>query len=82
MKIAVRYLSILEGLSGAAREELEVPDGIDIAELLRIIAKAHDTSLEQPIVSALALIRGTHASGDTVLADGDEVVLMPRLSGG
>ena len=80
MKIAVRYLSILEDLSGTAREELEVPDGIDILELLRTIAEAHGTRLDQPMVSAL--IRGKHASSDTVLADDDEVVLMPRLSGG
>ncbi len=80
MKIAVHYLSILEDLSGTAREQLEVPDGINIAELLRTIAEAHRIRLEQRMVSAL--IRGKHASASTVLADGDEVVLMPRLSGG
>lgn len=80
MKIAVRYLSILEDLSGTAREQLEVPDGIDIAQLLRIIATAHCARLEQPMVSVL--VGGKHASMGTVLADGDEVVLMPRLSGG
>lgn len=80
MKIAVRYLSILEDLSGTAREQLEVPDGIDVAQLLRIIAKAHDARPEQPMVSAL--VGGKYASMGTVLADGDEVVLMPRLSGG
>jgi molybdopterin converting factor small subunit len=80
VKIAVRYLSILEDLSGTAREQLEVPDGIDVAQLLRIIARANSARLEQPMVSAL--VGGRHACMGTVLADGDEVVLMPRLSGG
>ncbi len=80
MKIAVRYLSILEDLSGTAREQFEVPDGTDIAQLLRIIAEAHGARLDKPMV--FALVGGKHASMGTVLADGDEVVLMPRLSGG
>jgi len=80
VKIAVRYLSILEDLSGTAREELEVPDGIGVAELLHLIARAHGIRLDQPMVSAL--VDGKHASQGTILADGDEVVLTPRLSGG
>jgi len=80
VKIAVRYLSIFEDLCGTAREELEVPDAVDLSELLRTIATAHGRRLEQRMVSAL--IQGKHASLSTVLADGDEVTLMPRLSGG
>jgi molybdopterin converting factor small subunit len=80
VRITVRYLSILEDLSGTAREELEVPDGIDVAELLRTVAAAHGAPIERHMVSVL--IRGRHVSADRVLDDGDEAVLIPRLSGG
>jgi molybdopterin converting factor small subunit len=43
---------------------------------------ATEPAIAPAVASALAVIRGTHATGEQKLADGDEVALLIAVAGG
>lgn len=81
MQVTVLYFAQLRERRGASIESLELPDGGDVAMALAMIAKAHpqvaphlpriQVAVNQVIVAATA-----------PLAEGDELALIPPVSGG
>ena len=84
MKVKILYFAVLRERRGVSHETLDLPDGGDVAMALATIAKQHphiapllpraQVAVNQTIVVALA--------GPTALADGDELALIPPVSGG
>jgi molybdopterin converting factor small subunit len=93
MAVTVRYHNVLRSAAGLAEEELPVPEGATLYALFEALAGAHGPPLRDllleadgSVVSHLVAFRNRKlVSGDprgVLLADGDEVMLFPAVSGG
>jgi len=88
MKVIVRYFARYRSLVGKSEEELEVPDGITVRELIEILKERHpvlknevfaeDNDLADVNVSR----NGRYVRFDEVLRDGDVIAIFPPVSGG
>ncbi|HSO27369.1 MAG TPA: MoaD/ThiS family protein [Anaerolineales bacterium] len=79
MKIDVHLHTLLqrpspEGLQ--RRLEVDLPDGGTLGELI------HQLEITLPVDAMLLVVNGRHAPLETRLQPGDEVHLMPAISGG
>jgi len=76
MRVAVRLFAGLRELAGVRATEIELPAGSTAAQ----VWPALDLGDEPP--GLLLAVNRSYAPRDTVLADGDEVALIPPVSGG
>ena len=74
MQVSVRLFAGLRERAGAARVEVELPDDATVADLL--------TALQLAPRSCVAAINREYADGAARIAPGDEVALVPPVSGG
>ena len=80
MRISVRLFAGLRERAGAERVEVELPDGARVGDLLAAMASTPVGALA-PGQCVVALNR-EYASADAVVDPGDEVALVPPVSGG
>lgn len=76
MEIVVRLFAGLRERAGTGKRELELADGARVADVWSALELG-----EQP-AGLLYAVNRSYAPGDTALADGDEVALIPPVSGG
>ena len=76
MQIRVRLFAALRERAGIAERQLELAEGASVADVWRELKLG-----DEPPGIAYARNR-EYASRDTMLADGDEVALIPPVSGG
>ena len=76
MKVAVRLFAGLRELAGTRATEIELPEGSTAAD----VWPALELGAEPP--GLLLAINKSYAARDTVLRAGDEVALIPPVSGG
>ena len=76
MKVAVRLFAGLREIAGTRATEIELPRGSTAAD----VWPALELGDEPP--GLLVAINKSYAARDSVLADGDEVALIPPVSGG
>ncbi len=76
MKVRVRLFAALRERAGADELELELPDGARVADAL---ARLDDLAGGLSLVMA---VNREYASGDAPLSAGDELALIPPVSGG
>jgi len=76
MKVAVRLFAGLRELAGSRLLEIELPQGAVVADVWPALALG-----DEPPGLLLAVNR-TYTARDSPLADGDEVALIPPVSGG
>jgi molybdopterin synthase catalytic subunit len=76
MKITVKLFAALRERAGAGRRELELATGASVADVWPALGLG-----DEPAGIAYARNR-EYASRDQVLADGDEVAVIPPVSGG
>jgi molybdopterin synthase catalytic subunit len=81
MRVTVRYFAIVRELVGRAVEERELPSGTTAGSLLEQLARDHPV-LEQVRRSTMLMVNYRYVSNEHVLAEGDEVALIPPVSGG
>lgn len=79
----VRLFALLREWAGSDVVEVDVADGATVADALRDIAEQH-RSLAQAVGSAGLVMAVNHeyAGPETVLRAGDEIALIPPVSGG
>jgi len=83
MVLQVRLFAILRERAGRGSLEVEVAEGATVAEALRALAEA-----SEPLAAALAAmpvvmaVNRCYADADTTLSAGDELALIPPVSGG
>lgn len=88
MKVTVRYFARYRSLVGKGEEELEVPDGITVGELIEVLKERHpvlrnEVFAEDDDLADVNVSRnGRYVRFDEVLRDGDIVALFPPVSGG
>ena len=81
MHVTVRFFAILRERAGVSSVELELPDGATVAAAIEKISAQHraiGSSMER---SAFAVNRA-YSARDTVLRNGDELAIIPPVSGG
>jgi molybdopterin converting factor subunit 1 len=79
----VRLFAMLRERAGSDVVEVEVADGATVADALRDIAEQH-SSLAEPINghSVMMAVNREYARPETTLRPGDEIALIPPVSGG
>lgn len=81
MKVKVRYFAVLRERRGTHSEILDLAEGADVAEAMRRIGEAHPGLT--PLLSRVqAAVNQTVVQPTTPLRDGDELALLPPVSGG
>jgi molybdopterin synthase catalytic subunit len=79
--VRVRAFALLREALGAAELAVTLPAGADVAALLKRLADDHpDAGL--PGRRFTTAVNRSYAPPETILADGDEVALIPPVSGG
>jgi molybdopterin converting factor subunit 1 len=77
----VLYFGVLKDFFGGERDRVELAEGATVAELLALLRGRSADDL--PVWKALAVaVNREYAGADTLLRDGDEVALLPPVSGG
>lgn len=92
LTVQIRYFGILAARAGTRSESVRVPAGSRVSGLLRQMAQAHSDTLGAalfPCDTLSALIQVFHnglplggGGLEAALADGDEVLIFPLVSGG
>jgi MoaE-MoaD fusion protein len=81
MKITVLFFGVLKDLMGRSAEGIELPDGAEVRELLLYYAR--EVPRLEAMMSSLAIAVNQEYSGtERLLREGDEVGLLPPVSGG
>ena len=79
MWVQVRYFAAVREIIGDSAARWELPEGATVGDLWNRLATANP-SLRQ--LTCTAAVNQEYVSPETVLADGDEVVFVPPVSGG
>jgi sulfur-carrier protein len=79
MKITVRYFASLRDAAGRDQEQFQTSAG-DPAALFHELRARHD--IDWPADRLRVAVNGAFADWSTRLAEGDEVVFLPPVSGG
>jgi molybdopterin converting factor subunit 1 len=81
MRVNVLYFGTLKDLFAKEQESMDVPDGTTVESLLSLLRA--QTSKQSDIWRTLAVaVNRDYAGSATVLREGDEVALLPPVSGG
>jgi molybdopterin converting factor subunit 1 len=81
MTITVRFFSQLRRLAGTETAELSLTEGATVAMALRAVLDRFP-ALRDTEASTLAAINEEWTPRDRILREGDELALMPPVSGG
>jgi len=79
--VTVRYFAIVREAVGRDRDELALPDGATAGDVLDKVL-AEQPSLANARRSLMVMVNQVYARPETTLAEGDEVALIPPVSGG
>jgi sulfur-carrier protein len=81
MKVRVLYFGVLKDMVGHRSSEMDLPEGLSVAELV----ERHEAQLGSSTEfwdSIAVAVNQHYAKAEEVLHDGDEVALLPPVSGG
>jgi molybdopterin converting factor subunit 1 len=89
MRVRVLYFGVLREMLGRSDEAVELVEGASVGELLRVLrarasnsSMAEDASVERLWQSLAVAVNREYSAVDAVLQGGDEVALLPPVSGG
>ena len=77
--VRVRLFAVLRELAGASFAEVS---GRTVGELADALSAAHGERFAQIVEVSSFVVNGERASRETVIAEGDEVAILPPVSGG
>ncbi len=80
MKCTIKAFGISREIIGGKLLEMEVPDGITISDLKKALIKKYPTF--DSLKSLYVAINNEYAQEDAILKGGDEIALIPPVSGG
>ena len=79
MRVDVLYFGVLREMMGGARLPMDLLDGESVADLVARVRGDKGGAVWKSIAVA---VNREYAGLETVLRDGDEVALLPPVSGG
>lgn len=77
MRVKVKLFASLRESLGYAERELELPDGLTLSEVWKIVAEDKASATE-----VLMAVNKDYAQPDIKVKDGDEVAFFPPVTGG
>ena len=80
MRICVRFFALYKELVGLDEEEYTLKSSSQIEDLINLVVEKHECLKE--VKGMLVAINNVFVKPDTALKDGDEVALLPPVSGG
>ena len=81
MELTVRLFALYRERAGRGTFPLQLPDGATVADLIAEVRR-HFPMLAPPQVQIVAAVNADYASPEVVLRQGDDVCLIPPVSGG
>src|SRR5208337_3376064 len=81
MKIGVLFFGVLKDLVGRSGETVDLPEGSRVREVLFYYAR-EGPRFEAMVPSLAIAVNREYAGADRALREGDEVGLLPPVSGG
>ena len=81
MQLDVRFFALYRERAGCSAFSLEVPKGATVADLTAEVRR-HFPGLAPPEVNIVVAVNSEYAEPEAVLGEGDEVCLIPPVSGG
>lgn len=81
MRLAVRFFALYRERAGRSQLALELPDGSTVADLTATLRRQFPR-LAPPQVQLVVAVNADYAAPELVLREGDEVCLIPPVSGG
>jgi molybdopterin synthase catalytic subunit len=81
MKIGIRLFSRLREVAGTGELALELGSGATVGDVIKAVVQ-QQAALAPHAGAMLAAINEEWVGRDAVLAEGDELALMPPVSGG
>ena len=83
MQVRVLYFGILREAAGIPEEQVELDESSTAGDLLRILrARASNRDMDSVWESLAVAVNREYASAADTLHEGDEVALLPPVSGG
>jgi molybdopterin synthase sulfur carrier subunit len=94
MVITVKFIGALRGISGMSKLSIRAKDAVPLSKVINQIIKEQpkikraliDLELEDPRPNTLILVNGKEISVlnglDTIVENGDEIILVPVVHGG
>lgn len=81
MHVKVLYFANFRDLAGGREEEIELPEGATVSDLLLNIEQMHP-ALAEGLPTAVVAVNKEFAFTDETISEGDEVAIFPPVSGG
>jgi molybdopterin converting factor subunit 1 len=81
MRVRVLFFGILKDLAGKSSDSLDLADGASVCEVLEHYGE-QSPRLKEALASIAVAVNREYAGAGTVLKSGDEVALLPPVSGG
>jgi molybdopterin converting factor subunit 1 len=81
MRVRVLFFGVLKDLAGKASDTLDLPDGASVRDAVARY-EAQIPRLKESLASLALAVNQQYAGPDTSLKDGDELALLPPVSGG
>ena len=81
MQLSVRFFALYRERAGCREAAVEVPDGATVAQLVAAVRERFPR-LAPPDVRIVAAVNEEYAEDDLLLFPGDDVCLIPPVSGG
>ena len=81
LKVTVRFFALYRERAGRNQISLEFETGATVSRMLEEVRRLFP-GLAPPTVNIVAAVNAEYAGPDTVLGDGDDIALIPPVSGG
>lgn len=81
MRVRILFFGILKDSAGKSADDLELADGSSLRDLLQQI-ESQMPQLKKSLASLAMAVNEQYAGPERVLQDGDEIALLPPVSGG
>jgi MoaD family protein len=81
MKVRLRMFAVLRERSGVSEMEIELADGATVAVAIEEVGRRFG-GISELLPRAAAAVNLSYAKAGTQLHDGDELALIPPVSGG
>jgi molybdopterin synthase catalytic subunit len=81
MHITVKLFALMREKAGADTVPLEVPEGAKLAQVVEALQRRYPV-LAPYVANARGAVHMDFVDTETILAEGDEVALIPPVSGG
>jgi len=88
MKVTVRYFARYRSLVGKGEEEVELPEGATVMDLIEVLKELHPVlknevfAEDDDLADVNVSKNGRYVRFDEILKEGDIVAIFPPVSGG